>query len=284
MRRRRPVAAAAVAIAGAAAGALVAHAVGRSSARPPCPSPKLGSLVYARGGAYLKLDFRTCKTSPAARLPATRRTRSADGRYVFFFENRLHSASLAADGLPLRVRGGRTGRVQTVATTLPTPGFAAWCGNALLYVVNRGGREVTMGDGIASASPPAFRSRTILRAGTTTSWNTIACRPGGRAFAVAAGPAGPDSPFGREHRSLWLVSGGTPRRLTRPPAGTSDESPQWSSDGRWVAFVRTSARRVGTLYAYDLRTRRLIGPLASLGKTTNYYGTYGWANQTAWSR
>ena len=284
MRRRRLIAVVSVAAAGAAAGALVAHAVGRSSARPPCGSPKLGSLVYARGGTFLKLDFSTCKTTRAARLPAPRPTRSPDGRYTVFFENRLHSASLAADGLPLKVRDVRTGAVHTVASTLPIPGFTAWCGTALLYVVNRGGREVTLGDGIASARPPAFRSRTILPAGTKTSWNTIACRPGGRGFAVVAGPAGSDSPFGQEHRSIWLVSRGMPRRLTRPPAGTSDESPHWSSDGRWLAFVRTSAHGVGTLYAYDLRTRKLVGPLASLGKTTNYYGTHGWANQTAWSR
>jgi WD40-like Beta Propeller Repeat len=277
MRRRRLIAVIAVAIAGATAGALVARALGRSSAPPPCPSAELGSLVYARGGKYLKLDFRTCKTSPGARLPAPRPARSANGRYVFFFENRLHSASLAADGLPLKVRDVRAGAVHAIATTLPIPGFATWCGGALVYVIDRGGREVTHGDGIASAQPPAWRPRTILPAGTKTSWNTIACRPGGRAFAVAAGPAG------RVHHSLWLVTR-VARRLTSPPAGASDEAPHWSSDGRWLAFVRTSARGTGQLYAYEQSTKRLVGPLASLGKTTNYYGTYGWLNQTAWSR
>jgi hypothetical protein len=276
----------AVVAAGAAAGAIVANAVSTSSRQPHCPPASLGTLLYKRGGTLLQFDFATCRTTHArARLTAGMPTEpSPDGRYVFFFDNRLHSASLAADGLPLMVRNRSTHAVLRVATTLPRAGFASWCGDALVYVVDRGGREVTLGDGIASARPPAFHSRTILPAKTKTSWNQIACRPGGGRFAVAAGPTGPDEPSGQEHRSLWLVTGGKPRRLTRPPARTSDEAPHWSADGRWLAFIRTTSHGAGRLYAYELRTRRLVGPIVDLGTTSNYFGTYGWSSQAAWRR
>ncbi len=32
-----------------------------------------------------------------------------------------------------------------------------------------------------------------------------------------------------------------PRQLTRPPEGADDNSPTWSPDGRWIAFMRTTA-------------------------------------------
>jgi hypothetical protein len=38
----------------------------------------------------------------------------------------------------------------------------------------------------------------------------------------------------------------------------------------------------GLLYAIDLSAGKLVGPIANLGETGDYYGSYGWATQIAW--
>ncbi len=72
----------------------------------------------------------------------------------------------------------------------------------------------------------------------------------------------------------------------------SDELPMWSRDGRWILFVRTRfvhprrnvAHGNGILYALDPFGGNLIGPIANVGASGNYYGAYGWPYQLDWHR
>ena len=217
---------------------------------------------------------------------------SPDGRWLLFLKDLSNSASIAADGLPLEALNVSTGVVRQIApAALGNPDFATWCGDSLVYVIDHNGRSVTMGDGIAVTRPPLWRSQTILETGAKTSWNSVACSPSGR-LAVSAGPTTDDSPFGQERRSLWLVDpkpGAKPTviRAAVPPRGQTDEMPRWSSDGLYLLFVRTKPREIGgrgSLYAYDTSTHRLIGPMAGVGTTENYYGTYNWPLQIDWYR
>ena len=78
--------------------------------------------------------------------------------------------------------------------------------------------------------------------------------------------------------------------LTTPAARTqSDELPMWSADGRSIVFVRTgptnrSAAARGSLYLMRPFGGNLIGPIAAVGTTGNYYGHYGWYWQLDWYR
>jgi Tol biopolymer transport system component len=200
------------------------------------------------------------------------------------------SASLAADGTAMLAANVRSGRTVAIASTLARADFATWCGHTLAYVTGNAGRSVTAGDGIAIASPPAWTPRTVLAPGGATSWNAVACSGG--TLLVSAGPTSLDSPFGQVLRALWTVAAmphATPHRLaaTMPPGRQTDELPLWSSDRRFVVFVRTTPSGIegaGSVYAYDLAGRRLVGPVARVGTTGNYYGSYGWAGQIALSR
>lgn len=238
------------------------------------------------------------KLKPPALAPAWLQGFSPDGRWLLFWEDSYNSASLAADGLPLVALPVTGGEPIRITGELHYSDFMTWCGNSFVYVIDHGGREVTLGDGIAVTKPPLWRSQTVLPARGKTSWNSVACPSaaaaarGGGGLVVAGGPTNDDSPFGQEHRSLWMVapqSGARPQRLTQtvPPKGQTDELPMWSGDGRWILFVRTKPGGIaagGSLYALDPFGGNLVGPVANIGATGNYYGSYSWPYQLDWHR
>jgi dipeptidyl aminopeptidase/acylaminoacyl peptidase len=223
---------------------------------------------------------------------------SPDGSWLLFWEDSLNSASLAADGVPLMIISVKGGTAIPVGTgTLMYGDFVSWCtDNLLAYVLNRGGRQVTLNDRINLAGSPNWQTLTPADPGANAHLSFIspACSPP-ELFMIAAavGPSSPDLPFGHEHRTIGLLSytGGNWHPLEPPPpAGSSDELPLWSSDGRWIAFIRTTPTDdggVGRLYLLDLGERftgkaRLVGPIANVGVAANYYGHYDWSAQVAW--
>ena len=224
---------------------------------------------------------------------------SPDGKWLLAWEDTENSASLAADGLPLVAIAAKGGQAVPVGKgTLVYGDFVSWCsGNLLAYVENKGGRQVTLNDRVNFAGPaPKWPSVTPAGPGAKAQLSFVSpsCSPPGLFMVAAAvGPTTQDETFGHEHRSIWLLpyTGGNWRPLeAAPPKGSSDELPLWSSDGHWVAFVRTTwtgTAGVGHLYLLDLGSRfkghaRLVGPIAPLGTTSNYYGHYNWAAQVAW--
>jgi hypothetical protein len=223
---------------------------------------------------------------------------SPDGRWLIAWQSTQNSASLMADGLPLVAIRLADGKAVAIGKgTLVYRDFLSWCGSALAYVVNRGGRQVTLGDRVALAGPPTWKpTLTHGRIHDSNSYNSPSCSPPRRfEIAAAVGPKTADTPFGREHRRIWLLdyTGGNWHPLgPAPQAPATDELPRWSADGRWIAFIRTTPTSKagawrGRLYLLDLSKRSngraaLVGPVADVGTTGNYYGHYQWDSQLAW--
>ena len=222
---------------------------------------------------------------------------SPDGRWLLTWEDTQNSSSLAADGVPLALIPTNGGRSVILGSELIYGDFVSWCGpQSLAYVRDSGGRQVTLNDRINLAGPPPnWPSVTPADPGRQAhlSFVSPACSPmGGNTIAAAAGPASQDLPFGHEHRAIWLMSAGG-RWLpieAPPPRGSSDELPMWSSDGHWIAFIRTTWKAsgsIGRLYLLELGGHfnghaRRVGPVANLGASGDYYGHYGWGGQVAW--
>jgi dipeptidyl aminopeptidase/acylaminoacyl peptidase len=256
-------------------------AVARAHLRATAPpSDRELWIVDTRTGA------RRLVYQPAARNPNTPVVVGwAPGGFVLFRLAMLPANSVNLDGLPLLAVHARGGPARGVLdATLSYDEFYARCGRRVAISAGRD-RVATRGKRIVLTGPPAWRARDVS-SDRARSWITPACSPDGRWIAVSAGRNWHQTRFGLERRSIWILSvdGRTRRRLTAPPPGRSDELPRWAADGRAVFFVRsgpTTREAIARGRLYVVRTSgQAADPLSDLGVTGNYYGRYGWAEQT----
>ena len=204
---------------------------------------------------------------------------SGDDRWIFFAIDPGGSASIAADGLILRVVSATGGRPHRLGVTLAYQDYLAWCGGKLVFTAGRD-RVAVHRKRLLVATPPAWRPAPLVRS-PRRSWGSLACHPDGRSLVAQSQTSSIDANFFHTHWALWQVGlDGSQRRLTQPPTGYADESPRFSRDGRRLLFVR-SRKGHGKLYA--LRLGELTGPLLSLGYSLGYYGHQDWWQTMDWS-
>ena len=204
---------------------------------------------------------------------------SDDHKWVFFMIDPGGSASIAADGLTLRVVSAARGRAARIARMLPYPDYLTWCGGKIVLTSGTW-RVATDRKRLLVASPSDWRPRP-LAAIPNRSWGSLACAPS-RQWLVAQSQRQSETPnFFATHWALWRVGlDGSTRRLTSPPRGFADESPRFSRSGTVLLFIR-SRKGSGKLYA--LRAARVAGPLLSLGNSLGYYGHQNWWFSADWS-
>ena len=172
--------------------------------------------------------------------------------------------SLAADGLTVRAIRAAGGRSYAIATGLVYASYRSWCDNRLVMTAGFD-RDTTTHKWLVTSSPPRWRTRVLLE-DTQRAFGSLTCAPDG--VIVQSTTASPEG-FRSPHWSLWHVAwNGQLERLTSPPAGASDESPQYV--GGILYFVRS-----GSLYA--LRGSRLSGPLLRIPRAQpEYFGHTDW--------
>ena len=191
---------------------------------------------------------------------------SLDRRWILYAIDPMGSASLAADGLTLKVVAAAGGRSYTVASGLTYPSYRSWCDFRTLVVTAGGDRIASHNKRLIVTGPPSWRPRLLVRA-PSRAFGSVVCAPDGNSVVVQEEPAGGvDETSTTSHWKLWRITlSGKATRLTDPPAGLSDESPQFSPDQRTLYFVRG-----GWLYALG------VGPLLRLPHVDGYYGHTEW--------
>jgi hypothetical protein len=206
-------------------------------------------------------------------------TFSPDRRWLFYDVDPMSSASLAADGLVLRVLDVATGRTKPVARALLDDDYWSWCGSTLVLTAG-GNRLATTNKRLVTARAPGWRPRPLW-ADARRAFGSVTCAPDGRSVAVLSQREQHTNWYFFATRwQLWRVGlDGSRRLLDRPPPGYADESPAWAPDGRSLLFVR-EREGYGTLEL--LRDRHVFGPLAKLGYSLGYYGHHDW--RVAWRR
>jgi hypothetical protein len=204
---------------------------------------------------------------------------SGDARWLFFAIDPGGSASIAADGLILRVVSAAGGAPHKIAVMLTSEDYFSWCGGRLVLTAGAD-RIATDNKRLLVAAPPDWRPRQLTNA-PGRAWGAMSCAADGRSIVVQSQPQSRDANFFDTRWALWRIGlDGSQRQLTSPPQGYADESPRFSCNGRTVLFVR-SRRGVGKLYT--LRGGKLTGPLLSLGYSLGYYGHQAWWQLMDWS-
>jgi hypothetical protein len=200
---------------------------------------------------------------------------SPDGRWILYAIDPMGSASLAADGLTIQAVAATSGRSFTVASSLTYPSYRSWCDFRTLVVTAGGDRLSAHDKRLIVTGPPSWKARPLVRE-PGRAFGSVVCAPDGNSVVVQEEPKGGTNDSSvASHWQLWRIGlDGKSTRLTSPPAGDSDDSPQFSADQKTLYFVR-SRKDVGALYA--LRGGKVIGPLLQLGLDQNeYYGHRDW--------
>lgn len=214
-----------------------------------------------------------------------------DGKGLLYYVVPLHSASLAADGLPLCSLSLASGEVKTISTGLPHGDWLSLSPQGRLAMVAGSGRTV-------------WNQKSLLTACWSTGSTKRLTPPKG---SVAIDPAfSPDGSWlafvatrdlGRDlmgfktpdaladwvsTRTLWVsaADGTQQRQLTA--AGTGVYLLGWSRDGSRLLFVRGGA--VWLMDAAGGEPQQVIGRLPD---EKDYFGFYGYAcyhDEVAWYR
>jgi len=196
---------------------------------------------------------------------------SGDDRWVFFTVDPGGSGSIAADGLVLRAVSTAGGAVHNLGVALAYPDYLAWCRGGLVYVAG-GDRVAAHAKRLLSAAPPEWRPRPAWN-DRARSFGSVACHGG--TLAVLSQRSSDNPSFFSTRWQLWEVGpDGSRREVDAPPAGSADESPQWSRDGRSLLFVR-ERNGYGRLMLW--RTGHVSGPIVNLGFSPGFYGHHDWA-------
>jgi hypothetical protein len=204
---------------------------------------------------------------------------SPDGHWLFFFVDPMGSASIIADGIRLQALRVPDGHLVPVTTVLRNDDYLTWCGSTFVLAAG-GGRIATQNKRLLVARAPDWKPRPLWRA-PKRAFGSLACAPNGRSVAVLSQRASNDANFFHTRWQLWRVGlDGSRKLLDTPPAGSADESPRWSRDGRALLFVREHEGR-GQLMLW--RAGRVTGPFADLGYSLGYYGHHDWWQRSTWS-
>lgn len=211
-----------------------------------------------------------------------------DGKGLLLWVLPLHSASLAADGLPLLSLQGRATEPVTLPPTLLYRHWLSWDPSGQNLVMTRGtGRSIWADKSLSLCAVATGQCRDLAQPGGRVSLDP-AWSPDGRQIAMVRAEARPGSDgFTSEEelttwvnsRTLWLTNpeGSAFRELEA--AGTGIYGPAWSNDGSHLLYVRKSA-----LWVLDVQANqaRRVVALENPEGLFGFYGFIDWWNRMAW--
>jgi TolB protein len=253
------------------------------SLTPPSPGAPPADSLYAKTG--------TAKARLLVTAPATGGLEIAgywpDGKGVLYWNDPLHSASLAADGLVLSSLPLAGGRPKNLATTLPYPTWVQPNGPGRVLIVAGAGRIAWSGKeleacdvaaGVCTALNTGQGSVAIDPAGTRGSaeiaW-VLAKDLGGNTWGFA-------SPTGlaawNRTRVLRVAFDGKGAQPPLVVARGDVFDPVWGKAARELAYVQE-----GAVWLWRGGSPTRLAALAPLNASTqSYYGYQSYSGEFAW--
>lgn len=161
-----------------------------------------------------------------------------DGRGLYLWPDPQHSASIAADGLPLEAVSVPDGAISVVGTTLPLRQMLAFSPDGKLVAVVRGGfRLIDQAKSLALCTVGSAACSDLPAAGGTVAVQP-AWSPGGRRLVFVEGPDEPGMPAEAWTSATRLYVYDLASRTVRPVPGAAPGVgyPRFTADGRGLVF------------------------------------------------
>lgn len=213
---------------------------------------------------------------------------SPDSRYLLYWENTLGSASIQADGLPMRVLDVKSGEGKIVATTLTNPIYQSWSPDSTKLAFTNGGyRSAQVNKWLSIFDVATGRVDDIIPKETLVTgmvnwspdgkWIAVAAVEGSKTGEEYADYMGWDNPAIAARR-IYLVDPvtGDFRRLTKSEA--YEDAPRWSEDGKRLFFVQADGSQA-RLMAANLETGEVVAVQdceMPMPPSAGYYGQADW--------
>jgi dipeptidyl aminopeptidase/acylaminoacyl peptidase len=216
---------------------------------------------------------------------------SSDGKYWLIRRHPDNSASLAADGLSMFSVNAASGDIQLLmpeAALLHADFIARTSERTGLLIVTGNNRETLTNKRLTLVEPSTGKAVALTDAKTAVT--TPVWSPDGRLIAYSAAPdlrsaRGISTRNAVSQRRIWLMNanGAEVRRLTSD-ARYRDEYPHWTSDGRYILFLRMDSQNRTSLWSVQVEngtTRRIIDEIGGPANSDAWFGYYG---HVEWSR
>jgi TolB protein len=212
-----------------------------------------------------------------------------DGRGLAFWRDPLHSASLAADGLPLySLPLGSTPR--ELATTLPYVTWLAWSpGGHKVALVSGAGREVWANKALERCDALTGACTAIAQPPHAVAFDPAWTSRGTAVAFVRARALAINYSFGTgisalaswlASRTLWVQGGATAAPSPVEGAGVAAYQPMWSADGRRLMFE--DGFNVWMIPAAGGHAVKIVGPFDPKLELHGYYGYVPFSSLLAW--
>lgn len=214
-------------------------------------------------------------------------TWSPDGQWILYWETLGLSASLSADGGPLKAVPAAGGQPTTIVNEmLFYRDFLTWCDDTLVATAG-GGREVTVDKHLVATVPPNWRAAHLEPPrGSSVFWPD--CSPDGSSVAATATRNRSEKHIGTLYRRVIFfpldnpsVQGGFSVLYPR----LSAEFPRWSKDRpgshTTMLFVGRVPESGGNARLF-LRQGKKQLQLAEIGSILGYYGAFVYDSVLDW--
>ena len=215
-----------------------------------------------------------------------------DGKGLLYWVDPVHSASLAADGMPLNSLQLGSTQPKTLAFGLDRPGWLSLAPRNNILMVKGGGRIVWAGQSLTVINVSSGDVRDLKNPPGCVAIDPSLSKDGSRIAFVAAKDLGAKT-WGFDNnqdlmawvasRTLWVeqVNGSGAHPLTS--AGRGIYQPCWSRDGSHILYVRDNC--LWLIGADGGEPGEICGQIAAddpTGGAFGYYGFISYGSKMAW--
>jgi len=222
---------------------------------------------------------------------------SPNSRYLLFWTDPMMSASILADGTPLRIWDSQTGAVQLITNEGPlgqataallNARYHSWAPDSSALAVTLGGYRSAQINKWLALYHPSTGATTVVVSDTEQIPGIVAWAPQGDLIAYAAVPAAETSQENADlttfdnpaiaGRRIYLLDPQTGKHWRLNDAEVFQDAPIWQQDGSVLYYVQRQEDQAVVMSAHvaTKQFQQLPAAAQPLSAVEFYYGQFDW--------